>query len=90
MPVQVVRGDGLRDSHLGTIEQLVDAVRLLRAPDESRLADLVSETDASSAEGKVRALLEPQEERFLAGAETLPPLPIDGPGRAPQQAGRRP
>jgi hypothetical protein len=86
MPVQVVRGDGLRDSHLGEIERLVDAVRLLRQPGESHLADFVSEVDAHDAARKVRALLEPEHPRFEVAAEELPPAPIPGPGRGTRQA----
>jgi hypothetical protein len=86
MPVQVMRGDGVRDSQLGEIERLVDAVRLLRAPDESRLADFVSDVDASSAAGKVGALLAPEAERFQAAADGLPPAPIPGPGGATRHA----
>jgi hypothetical protein len=80
MPVQVMRGDGLRDSQLGEIELLVDAVRLLEQPDESRLADLVSDVDAGSAARKVQALLHQEAGRFAALADALPPPPIAGPG----------
>jgi hypothetical protein len=80
MPVQVVRGDGIRDSHLGTIELLVDAVRLVRAPSEQRLADLASEVDAASAAAKVEALLAPERGRFAVAASELPPAPIPGSG----------
>jgi len=81
MPVQVVRGDGLRDSQLGAIELLVDAVRLLRAPSVERLADFASEVDAASAAAKVEALLAPGAERFVASASARPPDPIPGPRR---------
>ncbi len=80
MPVQVMRGDGTRDSQLAEIELLVDAVRLLEQPDESRLADLVSDVDAGSAAGKVQALLQQEAARFAALPGTLPPPPIAGPG----------
>jgi hypothetical protein len=80
MPVQVVRGDGIRDSHLGAIERLVDAVRLARAPSEQRLADFASEVDAASAAAKVEAFLAPDRPRFIAGGNLLPPAPIPGPG----------
>jgi hypothetical protein len=80
MPVQIVRGDGVRDSHLGAIERLVDAVRLARAPSEQRLADFASEVDAASAAAKVEALLAPERPRFIAGGSALPPAPIEGPG----------
>ena len=84
MPVQVVRGDGLRDSHLGGIELLIDAVRLLEAPgDDERLADLVSDRDAATAARKVETLLTGlgAPERFVAAADVWPPDPIAGPGR---------
>ena len=81
LPVQVMRGDGIRDSQLGEIEQLVDAVRLLGDPSEERLADLVSDVDAAGAARKVAALLEPEPGRFAAAAGELPPEPIAGPGR---------
>jgi hypothetical protein len=80
MPVQVVRGDGIRDSHLGAIERLVDAVRLARAPSEQRLADFASDVDAASAAAKVEAFLAPDRPRFMAGGNLLPPAPIPGPG----------
>jgi hypothetical protein len=80
MPVQVVRGDGVRDSHLRAIERLVDAVRLARAPSEQRLADFASEVDAASAAAKVEAFLAPDRPRFIAGGDSLPPAPIPGPG----------
>ncbi|MEN8161108.1 MAG: hypothetical protein ABFS41_13640 [Myxococcota bacterium] len=80
MPVQVVRGDGIRDSHLGAIELLVDAVRLVRAPSAQRVADFASEVDAASAAAKVEALLAPERERFAVATDALPPAPIAGPG----------
>ncbi len=86
MPVQVMRGDGIRDSQLGEIERLLDAVRLLRVPSEARLADWVSDVDAASAAGKVAALLEPEAERFQVAAEELPPAPMPGPGSATRHA----
>ncbi|MBW2244323.1 MAG: hypothetical protein JRH01_20255 [Deltaproteobacteria bacterium] len=82
MPVQVMRGDGVRDSHLLEIERLVDAVRLLEKPDEERLADFVSDIDAASAARKVGALLQGKAQRFVANIEALPPAPILGPGTA--------
>ncbi|MCP3983881.1 MAG: hypothetical protein GY723_05800 [bacterium] len=84
MPVQVMRGDGVRDSHLLEIEQLIDAIRLLRQPGEDRLADLVSDVDAATAVGKVRTMLEREARHLVAEAETLPPAPIQGPGRTGQ------
>lgn len=75
MPTQVMRGDGVRDSHLGDVERLVDWVRLIRQPSESRLADVVSDIDALTAVRKVQGLLEPEAERFLAEADALPPAP---------------
>jgi hypothetical protein len=86
MPVQVMRGDGIRDSQLGEIERLVDAVRLLRTPDQGRLADFVSDVDASTAATKVAALLEPEAARYQAAAGGLPPAPIAGPGAAARHA----
>ena len=80
MPTQVERGDGIRDSHLDEIERLIDAVRLARDPDESRLADFASPVDAWTAAGKVRALLASEPDRYAAVAETRPPEPIPGPG----------
>jgi hypothetical protein len=80
MPVQVMRGDGIRDSQLGEIEQLVDAVRLLEEPSDERLADLASELDAASAARKVEALLAAEPARFAARAGEHPPDPIAGPG----------
>ncbi len=90
MPVQVVRGDGLRDSHLGAIERLVDAVRLLRAPSEERIADFASEVDAASAAAKVEALLSPEHMRFAVAASALPPAPIPGPGTRAIAEARQP
>ena len=80
MPVQVLRGDDIRDSQLGEIERLVDAVRLLREPGEGRLADFASEVDAASAAHKVEALLTPELARFEVAESALPPAPIAGPG----------
>ncbi|MCP5059338.1 MAG: hypothetical protein GY937_21755 [bacterium] len=80
MPVQVMRGDGVRDSHLLDIERLLDAVRLLERPDEERLADFVSDVDAASAARKVNALLQGNAQRFVASADAFPPAPIPGPG----------
>ncbi|MCP4004163.1 MAG: hypothetical protein GY725_08215 [bacterium] len=83
MPTQVERGDGVRDSHLGEIERLVDWVRLLRNPGASQLADVVSDVDALHAADKVRALLAPEIERFTAGTDdthAMPPALMRGPG----------
>lgn len=76
MPTQVVRGDGIRDSHLAEIEQLIDWVRLIRQPTEDRLADVVSDIDALTAPRKVQALLGSDAERFQAEAAARPPEPI--------------
>jgi hypothetical protein len=57
MPTQIMRGDGIRDSHLAEIEQLIDWARLIREPTEDRLADVVSDIDALTAPRKVQALL---------------------------------
>ena len=75
-----LRGGDIRDSQLGEIERLVDAVRLLREPSESRLADFASEVDAASATRKVEALLAPEFARFEVAESALPPAPIAGPG----------
>ena len=80
MPVQVLRGDDIRDSQLGEIERLVDAVRLLREPSEGRLADFASEVDAASATRKVETLLARERARFEVAESVLPPAPIPGPG----------
>jgi hypothetical protein len=76
MPTQIMRGDGIRDSHLAEIEQLIDWVRLIREPGEDRLADLVSDIDALTAPGKVHALLGSDAERFHAEADARPPAPM--------------
>ena len=76
MPTQVQRGDGIRDSHLGQIEQLIDYVRLLRDPTEQHLADAVSDIDALTAIDKVRALLGRDVARFAAAPEAMPPPPL--------------
>jgi len=76
MPTQIVRGDGIRDSHLGEIEQLIDWVRLIREPTEDRWADVVSDIDALTAPRKVQDLLGSDAERFRAEAEARPPAPI--------------
>ncbi len=90
MPVQVLRGDDIRDSQLGEIERLVDAVRLLREPTEDRLADFTSDVDAASAARKVEALLAPELPRFEVAESALPPAPIAGPGTpAHETAGTR-
>jgi hypothetical protein len=83
LPVQVMRGDGVRDSQLAALEQLVDGVRLLREPEnEVRLADLASDVDAASAARKVAALLAREPARFAAAAGERPPPPMFGPGAA--------
>jgi len=90
MPVQVMRGDDIRDSQLGEIERLVDAVRLLREPTEDRLADLASDVDAASAARKIEALLAPENARFEVAESALPPAPIAGPeAKAHETAGAR-
>ena len=76
MPTQVVRGDGMRDSHLAEIEKLIDWVRLIRQPTEDRLADVVSDIDALTTPRKVQALLGSDAERFQAEAAARPPEPI--------------
>jgi hypothetical protein len=76
MPTQVMRGDGIRDSHLAEIEQWIDWVRLIRDPTEDRLADVVSDMDALTAPRKVHALLESDAERFQIEAAARPPAPI--------------
>lgn len=73
MPTQIMRGDGIRDSHLAEIEQLVDWARLIRDPTEDRLADVVSDIDALTAPRKVQALLGSDVERFFAGGDARPP-----------------
>ena len=80
MPTQIRRGDGIRDSHLGEIERVVDALRLLRDPGEASLADFASDVDMWSAASKVEALLSADRTRFLAAS--LPPAPIAGSGAA--------
>lgn len=75
MPTQIVRGDGLRDSYLGQIETLVDWVRLIDAPGQGTLADVVSEIDALTAVRKVRTLLEPHPARFALSDSEYQPLP---------------
>jgi hypothetical protein len=76
MPTQIMRGDGVRDSHLAAIEQLVDWARLIREPTEDRLADVVSDIDALTATRKVQALLGSDAERFQDVAMARPPTPI--------------
>jgi len=76
MPTQIIRGDGIRDSHLAAIERLIDWVRLVHEPGEERMADVVSDIDALTAPRKVRALLESDAERFRPEASALPPAPI--------------
>lgn len=83
MPTQIVRGDGLRDSYLGQAETLVDWVRLIDAPSESTLADVVSEIDALTAVSKVRRLIEPHADRFAIEASEYQPL-------APEKRSREP
>jgi len=75
MPTQVVRGDGLRDSHLGEVESMLDWIRLISDPSEEHLADVVSEIDALTAVSKVRALLQADAARFTAERGILPPPP---------------
>jgi len=76
MPTQIMRGDGIRDSHLAEIEQLIDWARLIREPTEDRLADVVSDIDAMTAPRKVQALLGSDAERFFAEANARPPAPM--------------
>jgi hypothetical protein len=76
MPTQIIRGDGIRDSHLAEIEQLIDWARLIREPTEERLADVVSDIDALTAPRKVQALLGSDAERFYSEANTRPPAPM--------------
>jgi hypothetical protein len=72
MPTQVVRGDGVRDSHLGEIETMLDWIRLIREPSEENLADVVSEIDALTAVSKVHGLLETDGARYSADEGELP------------------
>jgi hypothetical protein len=76
MPTQIMRGDGIRDSHLAEIEQLIDWARLIREPTEDRLADVVSDIDALTAPRKVQALLRSDAERFFAEANARPAAPM--------------
>ena len=76
MPTQIMRGDGIRDSHLAKIEELIDWARLIREPTEDQMADLVSDIDALTAPRKVQALLGSDAERFQAEASARPPAPI--------------
>jgi hypothetical protein len=76
MPTQIMRGDGIRDSHLAEIEQLIDWARLIREPTEDRLADVVSDIDALTAPRKVQALLGSDAERFFAEADARPSAPM--------------
>jgi hypothetical protein len=80
MPTQVVRGNGVRDSHLGEIETMLDWIRLIQEPSEKNLADVVSEIDALTAVSKVHALLEMQGARFSADEQEFPPPPRRHPG----------
>jgi len=73
MPTQIMRGDGIRDSHLAEIEEMIDWVRLIREPTEDRLADVVSDIDAPTAPQKVQALLGSDVERFFAEPDARPP-----------------
>ena len=84
MPTQVLRGDGVRDSHLGEIETTLDWIRLILEPSEDHLADVVSEIDGLTAISKVEALLGSGGARFLADPSELP-LP---PGRHSESSGR--
>jgi hypothetical protein len=76
MPTQIMRGDGIRDSHLAEVEQLIDWARFIREPTEERLADVVSDIDALTAPRKVQALLGADAEGFYAEAGARPPAPV--------------
>jgi hypothetical protein len=76
MPTQIMRGDGIRDSHLSEIEQLIDWARLIREPTGDRLADVVSDIDALTAPQKVQALLGSNLARFSAEPNARPPAPM--------------
>ncbi len=84
MPTQVERGDGIRDSHLGEIETLLDWVRLIEQPSEGQLADVVSEIDGLTAIAKVERLLGAGGQRFLADPSQLPLPPARHSG-SPEQ-----
>ncbi len=75
MPIQVQRGDGIRDSHLGQIEAWVDWVRLLKGPSLEILSDLVSDVDGATATRKIRRLLDAAPGRFKVHPDELPPRP---------------
>jgi hypothetical protein len=75
MPTQVVRGDGIRDSFLGDVEQLVDRIRVIQSPTEETLADVVSDVDALTAVTKVERLLAAYGNRFDADPTDLPQPP---------------
>ena len=72
MPTQVVRGDGVRDSHLGEIETMLDWIRLIQEPSEENLADVVSEIDAITAVSKVQSLLGTDSAGFSVDEAELP------------------
>jgi hypothetical protein len=72
MPTQVVRGDGIRDSHLGEIETMLDWIRLMQEPSEEHLADVVSEIDALTAISKVHTLLETDGLTFAPAGQEVP------------------
>jgi hypothetical protein len=80
MPTQVLRGDGIRDSHLGTIETMLDWFRLVQKPSDEVLSDVVSEIDALAAVEKVHILLAEEPTRFAPKEEDVPPAP----GRHPK------
>ena len=88
MPAQIMRGDGIRDSHLGEVELLVDAVLWIGEPGDERLADLVSDVDALTAARKVDALLSFDGDRFALAEAERPPAPIPGPGSRTRHASR--
>ena len=76
MPIQVQRGDGIRDSQLGQIETWIDQIRLLREPSLARLSDVTSDMDAVTATEKVRRLLQDDYGSFTFSGEPMPPRPI--------------
>jgi hypothetical protein len=80
MPTQVLRGDSVRDSHLGKVETMLDWVRLLWHTNAGNLSDVVSEVDGLTAIGKVSDLLQDAPGYFV-------PAPADMPGPAQRQSG---
>jgi hypothetical protein len=80
MPTQIMRGHGIRDSHLAEIEEMIDWVRLIREPTEDRLADVVSDIDALTAPQKVQSLLGSEVDRFFAEPAARPPGLLPGAG----------